>query len=44
MPARSRTERDARQGKELPDVGGQTSDRCGCVEGEHADSSHVTEF
>ena len=44
MPTMSRTERDARHGKEFPAAGGQNFDRCGCVEGEHADSRHVTEF
>ena len=29
---RLKTEREARQGKELPHAGGQTSDRCWCVE------------
>ena len=41
MPTMWRTERDARQGKELPAAGGQTFDRCGCVEGEHAISRRV---
>ena len=37
VPTRSRTERDARHGKELPAAGGQNVDKCGYVEGEHAD-------
>ena len=41
VPTMWRTERDARQGKELPDAGGQSFDRCWCVEGEHAISRRV---
>ena len=41
VPTMWRTERDARQGRELPAAGGQTFDRCWCVEGEHAISRRV---